>query len=532
MQNRLFVLFRVFRGSFFRLRKNDPQNTRDTGQNHMKTFSRTAFFFVLIICALSVQAQQPAPSPSPIPAATPVVTVQPVNTGIAGNWLGVLDAGLRLRLGLKVQQQADGKLTAKLDSLDQAAYDLPINSITAENGLVRFTTLNLSYEGKLAADGSQIIGELKQGTIAFPVTFKRIQQLPALSRAQDPRKPYPYTEEEVSYENTADKVKLTGTLTLPPSKVPVPAVILVTGSGAQDRNETIMGHRPFLVLADHLTRRGIAVLRVDDRGMGGSSKGAATATSENYAGDVLAGIAYLKTRKEINLNQIGLIGHSEGGVIAPIAAAKSKDVAFIVMMAGMGQTGRDAILMQNDLLTKAAGLPPDVTAKIRKIFEQLFDILKTEQDNTIAEKRMRAVIDAELATMTDEQKKSFASVQRTMNIQMPMYLSNWFRYFLLIDPALYLEKVNVPVLALVGEKDLQVPPKENLDLIEAALKKGGNKNYTVVLLPGLNHLFQTSKTGLPSEYGEIEETISPAALQTMSDWILKRTQQPKQQSQE
>ena len=494
----------------------------------------SACFFLLLVCAVSVQAQQPAPTPSPTPASTPVVTGQPVNTGMAGNWLGVLDAGLKLRLGLKVQQQADGKLTAKLDSLDQAAYDLPINSITVENGVVRFmaTSLNLSYEGKLTTDGSEIIGELKQGTVAFPVTFKRTQQLPTLARAQDPQKPYPYGEEEVGYENTADKVKLAGTLTLPPSKVPVPAVILITGSGAQDRNETIMGHRPFLVLADHLTRCGIAVLRVDDRGMGGSSKGAATATSENYAEDVLAGIAYLKTRKEINPNQIGLIGHSEGGVIAPIAAAKSRDVAFIVMMAGMGQTGRDAILMQNDLLTRAAGAPTDLTMKIRKIFEQLFDILKVEKDNTIAERRMRAVIDVELATMTDEQKKSFASVQRTMNAQMPMYLSSWFRYFLLIDPALYLEKVNVPVLALVGEKDLQVPPKENLELIEAALKKGGNKKYTLVLLPGLNHLFQSSKTGLPSEYGTIEETISPTALQAMSDWILKQTQQPIQQSQQ
>ena len=497
----------------------------------MKTFNRTACFWVLIVCLLSVQAQQPAPTPSPTPASTPVATVQPVSTGIAGNWLGVLDAGLRLRLGLKVQQQADGKLTAKLDSLDQAAHDLPIDSITVENGLVRFTatSLKLSYEGKLTADGLEIVGELKQGTAGFPVTFKRVQQLPTLARAQDPQKPYPYTEEEVGYENTADKVKLIGTLTLPPSKVPVPAVILITGSGAQDRNETIMGHRPFLVLSDYLTRRGIAVLRVDDRGIGGSSRGAATATSENYAGDVLAGIAYLKTRKEINANQIGLIGHSEGGVIAPIAAAKSRDVAFIVMMAGMGQTGRDAILMQNDLLTRAAGAPPDVTVKIRRIFEQLFDILKIETDNTIAERKMRAVIDAEVATMTDEQKKSFASVQRTMNMQMQMYLSSWFRYFLLIDPAPYLEKVTVPVLALVGEKDLQVPPKENLDLIEAALKKGGNKNYAVVLLPGLNHLFQTSRTGLPSEYGTIEETISPAALQTMSDWILKQTRQPNQQ---
>ena len=243
---------------------------------------------------------------------------------------------------MKVQQQADGKLTAKLDSLDQAAHDLPINSITVENGLVRFiaTSLNLSYEGKLSADGSEIIGELKQGTTGFPVTFKRTQQLPTLARSQDPKKPFPYTEEEVAYENTADKVKLTGTLTLPPSKSPVPAVILITGSGAQDRNETILGHRPFLVLADHLTRRGIAVLRVDDRGIGGSSKGASTATTENYAADVLAGIAYLKTRKEINPNQIGLIGHSEGGIIAPIAATKSRDVAFIIMMAGLQGAGK------------------------------------------------------------------------------------------------------------------------------------------------------------------------------------------------
>ena len=500
----------------------------------MKVFYRTACFLVLSVCALSVLAQQPSPTTLPTPSASPAVTVEPVSTGIAGNWLGVLDAGLKLRLGLKVQRQADGKLTAKLDSLDQAAHDLPINSITVENGVVRFiaTSLNLSYEGKLSADGSEIIGELKQGTTGFPVTFKRTQQLPTLARPQDPQKPYPYTEEEVGYENTVDKVKLTGTLTLPPSKGPVPAVVLITGSGAQDRNETIMGHRPFLVLADHLTRRGIAVLRVDDRGVGGSSKGAATATSENYAEDVLAGIAFLKTRKEINPNQIGLIGHSEGGIIAPIATTRSRDVAFIIMMAGLGQTGRDAILMQNDLLTRAAGAPPEVTVKIRKIFEQLFDILKVEKDNKVAEQRMRAVIDAELATMTDEQKKSFASVQRTMNMQMSMYLSNWFRYFLLIDPAVFLEKVNVPVLALVGEKDLQVPPKENIDLIETALKKGGNKNYTVTLLPGLNHLFQTSKTGLPSEYGEIEETISPTVLQMMSDWILKQTQPPSQQSQQ
>ncbi len=478
----------------------------------------------LLLYVLFVQAQQPV---TPGGQQPPAVQGNNTSPSTAGNWLGVLDAGgLKLRLGLKVQQQADGKLIAKLDSLDQAANDLPIDSITSENGLVRFnaTGLSLSYEGKLTADGLEIIGELKQGPATFPLTFKRTGSLPTLARPQDPKKPYPYSEEEVSYENTIDKVKLTGTLTLPPVKSPVPAVILITGSGAQDRNETIMGHRPFLVLADHLARRGIAVLRVDDRGMGGSSRGAVTATSENYAGDVLAGMAYLKTRKEISPSQIGLIGHSEGGMIAPLAAVKSKDVSFIVMMAGLGQTGRDAVLMQSDLLTKTGGMAPELTARVRKVFEQVFDILKVEKDNTIAESKIRQVIEAEMATMSEQQKQAFAPILRTMNAQMPMYLSNWFRYFLLFDPAVYLEKVNVPVLALVGDKDLQVPPKENLALIEGALKRAGNKNFTIVLMPGLNHLFQTAKTGLPSEYGEIEETISPVALQTMSDWILKQTQ--------
>lgn len=452
--------------------------------------------------------------------------VPSASQSIAGNWLGVLEvSAFKLRLVLKVTQSSEGKLAAKLDSLDQAANDLPIDAITFEGGVVRFnaTKLGLSYEGKLNADGTEIVGELKQGPGTFPVTFKRTDKVPTLGRPQDPQKPYPYSEEEVSYENAIDKVKLAGTLTLPPSKTPVPAVILITGSGAQDRNETILGHRPFLVLADHLTRRGIAVLRVDDRGMGGSTAGPPKATSENYAEDVLAGINFLKTRKEINPKQVGLIGHSEGGMIAPLVAIKSKDVAFIVMMAGMGQTGRDVVLTQGDLLTKAGGITPETTALIRKVYEQIFDILKAESDNAAAEKKIRAAVASQTAAMNETQKKEFAPVLNTINAQMQMYLSNWFRYFLLFDPAPILEKLSIPVLAIVGEKDLQVPPKENLALIEAALKKGGNKNFTVLLMPGLNHLFQHARTGMPGEYGGIDETISPEALTVMSNWLLKQT---------
>ena len=467
-------------------------------------------FAALLIVSSEILGQQ-------LPSASP---------SLGGNWLGVLDVGaFKLRLVLKISQSTDGKLTAKLDSLDQNANNLAIDTITLESGVVAFSAsgLGLSYQGKLNSDATEIGGELKQGPATYPVTFKRTEKLPTLGRPQDPQKPYPYLEEDVSYENTLDKVKLAGTLTLPNSKRPVPAVVLITGSGPQDRNETLLGHRPFLVLADHLTRRGIAVLRVDDRGMGGSAAGSPKATSENYAEDVLAGVNFLKSRKEINPKQIGLIGHSEGGMIAPIAAAKSKDVAFIVLMAGMGQTGRDVILMQGDLMTKAGGSSAELTTQTRKIYEQIFDILKAEPDNVAAEKKIREAVANHTATMSEPLKKEFKPVLDTINVQMQMYLSQWFRYFVLFDPAPVLQKVHVPVLALVGEKDLQVPPKENLTLIEAALKKGGNKNYKILLLPGLNHLFQTAKTGLPSEYGQIDETIAPVALQTMSDWILRQT---------
>jgi uncharacterized protein len=455
-----------------------------------------------------------------------LATSQTSPKSIAGNWLGILEVqGFKLRVQLKVIQTADGKLKATFDSVDQGANDLPIETITFGEDIVRFSASNLGlgYEGKMSSDGSEIVGQLKQGPVPLPLTFRRVYKPSTLGRPQDPQKPYPYEEEEVSYENTSDKVKLAGTLTLPPSRTPVPAVILITGSGAQDRNETVMGHRPFLVLADHLTRRGIAVLRVDDRGMGGSAPGAATATTQNFAEDVLAGVAFLKTRKEIDPKLIGLIGHSEGAIIAPIAASKSKDIAFFVMMAGMGQTGRDVVLMQGELMMQVAGNDPQIIADVRRMFERLFDILNTEKDNTIAEKKMREAVAAEVAGMTDPRKKAIEPVLKQIDAQMSIYLSDWFRYFLLFDPAPELEKVRVPVLALVGEKDLQVPAKLNVQLIEAALKKGGNKNYTVLLMPGLNHLFQKANTGLPGEYGTIEETISPTALNTMSDWILKVT---------
>ena len=449
------------------------------------------------------------------------------NADIEGKWLGTLEfSGMTLRLALKVSKAADGSYSAKFDSIDQGATDLSIDTITQKDKTVRFEAkqYGLSYEGTLNEKGDEINGIFKQGAGAHAFVFKRVAEVPKINRPQEPTKPYPYREEEVSYQNSKDKVKLAGTLTTPRGEGKYPAVILITGSGAQDRNETVAGHRPFLVLADYLTRRGIAVLRVDDRGIGGSDAGSPDYTTENFAEDVLAGIEYLKSRKEINAKQIGLIGHSEGGMIAPMVAARSKDAAFIVLLAGLGQTGADVIYTQTELLNKAGGASEFVTTEMINAFKAVVSILKSEPDNKRAEQRINEALAKRAGAFDEEQKKTFAStVESTIKAQMSMYLSAWFRYFVAFDPRPTLKKVKVPVLALNGENDLQVAWKENLDLIAAGLKAGKNKDVTVKSFPKLNHLFQTSRTGQLSEYDKIEETISPVVLETIADWILKRT---------
>jgi pimeloyl-ACP methyl ester carboxylesterase len=317
-------------------------------------------------------------------------------------------------------------------------------------------------------------------------------------------------------------VKLAGTLTLPHGEGNFPAVVLITGSGTQDRDGTVPGHRPFLVLADYLTRKGIAVLRVDDRGVGGSALGSLSATTENFVGDVLTGVEYLKSRKEINATQIGLIGHSEGGIIAPMAAVRSEDVAFIIMLAGSGQTGEDVILTQLALLQKGSGANPETIAQVIDFQKSLFAIIKSEPDDKLAEQKINDLMAKLRSKMNEQQLKEFANVEGDIKAGLPVILSAWYRYFLAYDPRPTLEKVKIPVLALIGENDVQVSAKENLALISAALQTGGNKDFTVKSFPKLNHLFQTSQTGLPNEYGEIEETIAPVVLETVSEWILKR----------
>jgi uncharacterized protein len=457
---------------------------------------------------------------------------------VEGFWQGTLNTGaISLRLVFKIHKTPDGTLTGTLDSIDQGAKDIPVSAVSVHGSAVSLEVKVVAgvYEGKLAEGGAQISGEWKQGGASLPLTLTRVEKVTELRRPQEPKKPYPYREEEVAYDNKEGHSHLAGTLTLPRAGGPFPAALLITGSGQQDRDEAIMGHRPFLVVADYLTRQGIAVLRVDDRGIGGSTGEVARATTEDFAGDVLAGVAYLETRKEIDPQKIGLIGHSEGGVIAPMCAAKSKDVAFIVLMAGTGLPGEEILYEQSALILKAAGGSQETITQQWAAQERMYAVLKREKDDAVAEKKLREIYsELQIQPAPDPAKAAAAAKEKPedaaghlpaaqQEASLHMMLSPWFRFFLTYDPRPALRKVKCPVLAIGGENDLQVPPKENLPAIEHALKEGHNPDYTVKELPKLNHLFQTSQTGSPAEYGQIEETFSPVALKVIGDWIVQRT---------
>ena len=436
-----------------------------------------------------------------------------VPSDIDGLWLGTLDAGAtKLRLVLKIANGPDG-LTASLQSPDQSQQWLPANSATRSGDSLNFTieSLGVVYDGKIDAGLNSIDGTFTQGGRPLPLALKRVKDQAELEtrHPQNPVKPYPYREEEVTYANKAAGNVLAGTLTIPPGKGPFPAVLLISGSGPNDRDETVFGHKPFLVLSDYLTRKGIVVLRADKRGIGKSTGDLAHATTADFATDAEAGVQYLKTRAEADPRRIGLIGHSEGGTVAPMVAAGDPGVRFIVLMAGPGVPGDQIIVEQGRLIEEAAGATKEKAAQDADKQRELFALVEKEKDDAVLGKELRE----KLAGRVPDAQIDVAIQQLT---------SPWMRYTLTYDPATALRKVTCPVLALNGEKDLQVSAAQNLPAIKKALEEGGNKQIEIDELPGLNHLFQTAKTGSPTEYAQIEETISPVALDKVASWILKQ----------
>ncbi|MCL6642117.1 MAG: alpha/beta hydrolase [Candidatus Bipolaricaulota bacterium] len=444
-------------------------------------------------------------------------------------WQGALEVGgIKLRLVLKITKNPDGTLRATLDSVDQGAMNLPVDSIVIEGKTMRFIMKSIggSYEGTLNEDKTEVSGTWTQSGQSLPLAFKRVTeqaQVPQLQRPQEPKKPYPYREEDVVFANPDAGITLAGTLTLPKGPGPFPAVVLISGSGPQDRDETVFGHRPFLIVADYLTRQGIAVLRYDDRGVGKSTGDPTNATSADFATDALSAVRYLQTRKEINPKKIGLIGHSEGGLIAPMVAVQAPDeIAFMVLLAGPGVTGEELILLQAELIARVSGVSEELIAQNLAIQRRVFAVVKAKSDTIEAEREIRDLLLEELSRLSEEERKVLGLSEAAIEAQIKQILLPWFRYFLTYDPRPTLSQVRCPVLALTGEKDLQVPPSQNLPEIVKALEAGGSREYAVIKLAGLNHLFQTSRTGSPSEYAQIEETFSPKALEMISAWIVRR----------
>jgi len=439
-----------------------------------------------------------------------------------GIWQGSLQGVMRLVI--HIERTPDGRLEGTMDSPDQGAMGLPIDTLIFANDSLRFTMRRIGgeYVARLASADS-LDGMWRQGGMALPLALKRGGTIAVPKRPQEPTRPFPYDTVAVTFENPrARGVRLAGTLTLPRGKGPFACALLITGSGPEDRDEAVFGHRPFLVLADHLTRSGIAVLRVDDRGVGGSTGRFADATSEDFASDAAAAVGYLRTRTEIHPKRIGLIGHSEGGLIAPLVVGRTKDVAFVVLMAGPGIPGDSTLILQGAALRRSIGVDDAALQSEMAVSRRLYARL-VAGDSLGAAREGRTLVRMQIAALSDAQRAAIGDPDSVGANVVRQLSSPWMRFFIGYDPRPALQKMRCPVLAINGEKDLQVLPKENLAAIQAAFAAGGNRTATVKELPGLNHLFQSCRSCTVAEYGQLEETIAPSALDEMTQWIRAHT---------
>ncbi len=443
-------------------------------------------------------------------------------------WEGKIElpGGVGLAVNFHLGKLRDGTPRGTMDSPSQGAIGLKLDTVARDKETLNLAVKSIGgdFSGKFDSDGTSAVGKWTQGGMAMPLTLKKVDKLTEAKRTQMPKPPFPYSTEEVAYDSKAPGVRIAGTLTIPPGPGPFPAVLLITGSGAQDRDESLLGHKPFLVLADALTRRGVLVLRVDDRGTGKSTGNFGSSTTFDFADDAQAGFHYLKGRKQVAPGKVGLVGHSEGGLIAPIVAARTPEVSFIVLLAGPGLPGGDILLAQQALILKASGVPEDKIKESTAIPTRMIAIIKETPDPKAAETKLKAANDEAMTKLPEAERKAMAESDPN-GTALARLTTPWFRTFLDHDPRPTLGKVRCPVLALNGELDLQVPCKDNIEAIRQAITSGGNARLTARALPGLNHLFQTCKTGAPSEYAEIEETFTPEALKIIGDWIIDQAGQ-------
>ncbi len=429
---------------------------------------------------------------------------------ITGSWKGELDIqGMKLPLILNISK--DGNvLKSTLDSPKQGAKDIPVSKTEFVNTILNFEAPNLgiSYKGTLK-DG-KIDGTFSQGGMQLPLVLEKTENKDfTFNRPQTPKPPFDYQTKEVTFVNPIDKNTLAGTISIPKNfKNSDKILVMITGSGIQNRDEELFGHKPFAVIADDFAKKGIATLRIDDRGIGGSSKGKDEDTSANFATDISTAVDFLYSKGYKN---IGLIGHSEGGMIAPMVANVNKKVKFLVLMAAPGIKLDELLIQQNYLMGKLTGMPEKDLEEAKIANQIIYDFIKNYTGNNY-EGDLRKFLSENLkGKMNDE------AITKTIN----QTQNNWFRYFIKFNPDEYLSKVKISVLAINGSKDFQVPAKENLEAIKKSLTQAKNKNFETAEIEGLNHLFQECTTCSFIEYSEIEQTISPKVLEKMNSWILK-----------
>jgi len=440
---------------------------------------------------------------------------------IEGSWHGVLKIqNIELRIVFNIEKR-DTSFIATMDSPDQGAMGIPVHSVSFQNTVLKISIPKASIEYSGMHMGERIIGTFYQSGQSIPMNLsKKASEGP--KRPQTPIKPYPYYTEDVKFRNEKASVTLSGTLSLPSKDGVFPVVILISGSGPQNRDEELVGHKPFLVLSDHLTKNGIGVLRFDDRGVGESGGVFSLATTLDFVSDVEAAIEYLKSRKETDIKKIGLIGHSEGGIVAPLVASDKKDVAFIVLLAAPGIKGSEIVLAQQELIARVMGVKEEDIEKYKKLNRDLFQTLDKEEKNP----ELKYI----LSNIINVASGGGAQIEDVKQ-QVEQLTSPWMMFFLKYDPSIAIREVKCPLLAINGDKDLQVPSKANLKAISDSFNKedsGNNKvtktnnDVTTIEIEGLNHLFQEAVTGMPSEYATIEQTFSPKALTIITDWIIKR----------
>jgi uncharacterized protein (TIGR03067 family) len=446
------------------------------------------------------------------------------------HWVAFLQGPPNVLRFIMHLDREDGKVVSgKLDIPDLRQKGLPLGTVRNDGRQLTIVSPSKSqrFECEIAPDGRQITGTLHVGSgpkaLSQPVVFLRLDTVPDFfTRPQEPKKPLPYHEETVVFENKAAGVKLAGTLTRPKVKGPVVAVVLLSMSGPQDRDETGFGHKPFLVLADSLTRQGIAVLRYDDRGFGKSGGKFLGATTADFAEDARAAVAYLKTRPEIDPKRIGLLGHSEGGLVGPLVASISPDVAFLVLLGGPAVPGADLALIQTPLYQRTFGATERQIAFNVAMQKLLIAALNEEGDDAAAAEKVRHTIDKEFERVPAEDRPALAHMKADFQQQMTAEALPWHRFFLRHDPRPVLAKIRCPVLALYGEKDVQVPPDPNALEAEKALRRGGNKDVTVKTVARANHLFQMCTFGSIHEYCALPQTMAPEVLNQIADWVRQK----------